>query len=1596
MYKPGEDIWMAVWLTDGITNKASAISEIAYIELISPKGNIEESHRIMASNGRATCDFHIDSASGGGMYRIRAYTNWMQNFGEKYYFEKTIQVQNVALPRLLMKLDMQRKAYGAGDTVKADLLVSTPNNQKLANQQFTYTVNINGSSYLEQTTKTNSEGKSVISFALPQSLNSIDGTLNVAINFRGNTESITRPIPIVRDQIDLQFLPEGGDLVTETENNCAFKAINVYGKPADIEGTVFNKKHQIVARFKSYHQGMGAFKFTPVKGDKYYALIDRPEGILQLYPLPQPIDSGYLMEVPDPQEFINPKAKTTATLRIYSPINTSISIIGQLNGKIYYNASLQVKKGNNNIEIPHRLFPTGIAQFTLFTNGNTETCERLVLIKKNELLKLEITTDKPGYLPRQEVKLKVKATTPDGKPVATTLGIAVADNKQLTLADDKSDNILTYLLLSSELTGKIEEPNFYFNPNETKADTAIDYLLLTQGWRRFTWKDIAETAPKSLLDKLGYNPEKRILCGTIKAKSKDLLSTRLYIKETGQSTQPNKNGYYEFKGLDLTYPLTLIVISAQKDTIKRIIKDYSSASYINESSFFNNYFTEQHNKGYNTIGKVVDNTGNPLPGCNVVIKGTVIGTVTDINGNYCLKTDKTDILQFSLIGYNSMETKASHNKREIITLYQRPINLEEVIVVGYGMIRKREITGSVTTISNQKSISLEVNQDNTSRRTNKNVLKPVSAEYNGSKPSENKPNTGNVIDLTPPSNNSSVENNKIMEDAEQSVYCYVEQMPEYPGGDTEIFAYLAKSIRYPEIAMENGISGRVYVSFVVNENGQISEEKIIRNIDPSLDQEALRVIRNMPRWIPGRQNGRPIRMQMTMPINFRLMEGGSYATYNNDATSKSAQLNYYKNREFYLPQYLPNEEITERTDFRKTIYWNPAFSTDSTGYGETKFFTSDELTTFRVTTEGIGTQGEIGRSEYTFYTSKPVSLDVKMPENIVSGDTLSIPITINNTTNMAVTGQISYDFPKSMKLLNDLPGQVTIGANSTSIFYADFAIGYANNDGSFKIKFDANSYKDAISAPFAIHYQGFPIQHSYQGQNQSNQFIIDIPRIIPNTLKAEVVAYPNLLSTLSSSLEAMLREPHGCFEQASATTYPNILILQYLKKTKQSDNDMEQKALAFIDKGYKMLVNYETSTQGFEWFGKSPAHEGLTAYGLMEFTDMQQVYPSVDNTLIERTKSWLLNRRDYKGGFKITPGKYGFSNNAYLLNNAYVVYALSEIGCNDIRDEFEKAYTDNMDKADAYRIALLANAAINRKDTLKATSLLTKLRKMTDKHQITKLPSETSITGSTGKSLQVETASLIALALLKQPQLDSSLLEQCINFIVGERSFNSYGSTQATILALKALTQYAYHEPKQNGTVTISVNDKTVASGEYTAKQPAPLTLNNLEQYLKPGNNKLDITFNNSGATPKFNMNIGYNQTEPINSIYSAVTISTFYKQTTVAIGGTIRLTIVVANEKNCTQSMSIAMVSIPSGLSIQSWQIKELQEKKLFDYYEIKNNQLYLYFSTMEPNAKNSINLDLKAEIPGKYQPAASCSYLYYNPDFRWWCMGANIEVTK
>src|SRR5262249_25428208 len=264
---------------------------------------------------------------------------------------------------------------------------------------------------------------------------------------------------------------------------------------------------------------------------------------------------------------------------------------------------------------------------------------------------------------------------------------------------------------------------------------------------------------------------------------------------------------------------------------------------------------------------------------------------------------------------------------------------------------------------------------------------------------------------------------------------------------------------------------------------------------------------------------------------------------------------------------------------------------------------------------------------------------------------------------------------------------------------------------------------------------------------------------IPDASKIFVRLYPGPLSQVIEGMDSLLRMPGGCFEQTSSSTYPNVLALDYMKRTKKLTPEVHAKAEGYIANGYQRLLTFEVPGGGFSWFGQAPANKILTAYGLMEFFDMSKVH-DVDPKLIARTQQWLAAQQQADGSWKpdtqfINEGATNRYNSDVLRITAYIAWSLENTGYQGQAVEKAKAFIEKNigagpkgGKVDAYTLAVLANFAADygkdRDFTRQAMQMLLDARTEKDE-QAWWNADETSVY-ATGASASVETTGLAVQA----------------------------------------------------------------------------------------------------------------------------------------------------------------------------------------------------------------------------------------------------------
>jgi len=1474
-YKPGESIWYKGFLSNSTDNKPSSVSDVVYIELSDPWGNVVELHEQNIVNGTFDGAFRLSPDRQEGIYKITGYTAWMKNWGKEVFFSKEITVQKVITPRLLLKLDFEKRAYGAGDEVVANLKVTDLNNVKTTGSKVKSTVRIGGVEYKTLEAKSQ-DGKAVVRFSLPIDLDTADGILQIVVSEKGVEESISRSIPIVMNKIQLQFFPEGGEFIAGTENKVAFEALNEFGKGADVSGEVVDDRGNIITSFGSYHLGMGAFSFAPDKDRKYYARIITPAGNDELRELPAAMDTGYLLSLAE-------KDKHRLTWKIYCPTSNKLTLIAHTQGIIQYSKVLSLKAGENKVEVNTKDFPMGIAVFTLF-DETKEVAERLVFLNQEKQLNIKLNTNKEYYEPEEKVRLSIETTDDKGAPVQANIGLSVVDEQLLTMADDKQDNLLSYMLLSSELKGKIQEPSFYFDPYEPKATESLDYLILTRGWRRFVWESLLSGAPpveiKEMAEKLSS------VYGYVLDKDGQPIQADVYLIEFGgrkriAKLNTTREGHFVFHNVDIA-------------------------------------------EGIHVSTK--------LPNRVFLIKENPVVAVHDA-GIY--NTEEGGVVDLSKPSENIRKLPADTKETERFMSDQSV--LEEVIVTGYGTERKSLYAGAVTTVVSNNMYDIQQTSDIASMLTG-SVAGVMVTPQNG------------VAGSSP-------------------------------------------HIRVRGVSSINNTTNPIWIINGVLVEGDANEA--LSMVNPA-DINTIEVVNS-----PGAAS-----IYGARAINgvILITTKKAYSRYwSQSPKPRYSGANLYK-REFYKATKFT--QTADNPDGNKTtVFWNGQIRTDANGLAWIEFINNKQPSTFRITAEGMApANGLLASTSKRIVTQQVFSIDAKVPIFAGCGDRIEIPVMIKNMSNEPIVAQLSVGTsnPAAAILQEDaFMRDVEVAANMTQTAYITVIAGEETGEVDIAIHARSGEETNHITRQLHVRQINFPYQFSFSGRNMTDNVVFILPDHLNGTVQAEATAYVQLLDELFDGAEGIFREPHGCFEQLLSSAFPNVFALQLMKTTGKTNKAAEEKAMGYLETGYNKLANYETkNTGGFEWYGGSPAHEMLTAYGLVHFYELSKVYNKVDRAMTDRAVNFLLSKRNNDGGFKQNNGRYGFSGAPVNVNNAYIVYAFNEIERGDLVEaEYQSALKEAWKSQDIYRMALLANAAWHQQDMDSYRKLIAHFKEIADKKDLSKLNFEATIVYSSGESRNREAVAYWLMAILKNTNnFDFDLIDKCLNYISKGKSGYGFGNTQATSVCLQALTKYAIIAGSNmiGGNFCLDVNgDKECLDLKPDSEGGMKASIF-FEDKLKKGDNLLSLSFEGSQSSFPYTVNISWFSALPPSSELCPLKLSTEIKTKEIKVNETVRLTVKLKNTESTGKPMSVAIIGIPGGMSLQPWQLKEMQEQEVFDFYEITNDNLVIYYRELGPAEEKTINLDLKAEIPGTYTATTSSAYIYYTDMYKHWIDGIKVTIKE
>ena len=571
-YAIGDNIWFKAYVVEAEDNRLSRLSQILYVDLINDKDSIKQSLRLPLMNGLTWGDFSLADTLREGNYRIRAYTTWMRNFGEEYFFDKTISIGNSISNAVFTTTEYTFSTIGANQKVIADVHYTDLDREPLANREVSYNVQLNFRNIAKGKGMTDSRGHLSISFVNNQPFLLKSGKIYTSIKL-DDTKSVSKTILVsgTSDAVDVQFFPESGNLVYGIRSKVAFKAVGSNGLGVPVSGYITDQNNERLVELKAEHAGMGFFVLRPEEEHTYKAVVRFEDGSEKTFELPKPLAEGYVISV---------NAVDTARLNIKVAVSPSLheagelKLIAQSNGVVHYAAKSPLDKSLFSATLEKKRFPTGILHLTLFSPDNEAVAERLVFINHSTNLSIEVLSEKNETKTREKRRLTIDAKSADGGPANGSFSMAVIDESNVPFEEADEVTILSNLILTSDLKGYIERPNYYFADTSVEKARQLDVLMLTQGWRRFVWKNIlANTYPAII-----YPPETTsTVSGTVTANNngKPVVNGRVTLFSTSgdvllMDTVTNENGRFIFKDLYFNDSTKFIVQARNQNGRKNV------------------------------------------------------------------------------------------------------------------------------------------------------------------------------------------------------------------------------------------------------------------------------------------------------------------------------------------------------------------------------------------------------------------------------------------------------------------------------------------------------------------------------------------------------------------------------------------------------------------------------------------------------------------------------------------------------------------------------------------------------------------------------------------------------------------------------------------------------------------------------------------------------------------------------------------------------------------------------------------------------------------------------------------------------------------
>lgn len=708
------------------------------------------------------------------------------------------------------------------------------------------------------------------------------------------------------------------------------------------------------------------------------------------------------------------------------------------------------------------------------------------------------------------------------------------------------------------------------------------------------------------------------------------------------------------------------------------------------------------------------------------------------------------------------------------------------------------------------------------------------------------------------------------------------------------------------------------------------------------------------------------------------------------------------------------EPVRVRQFFPETLYVNPQVITDTRGRASVNLDMADSITTWRLTTLASSAAGALGSTTAPLRVFQDFFVDLDLPVSLTQNDEVALPVAVYNYLPDAQTVHLKLDMPADawFEMVSDEPEKsLDIAGNQVGVVYFHLA---ARAIGNHKLTVTARGTKlsDAIERGIEVRPDGREVAAAINDRLEGSvRKTVHIPDEALGSASGLLVrVYPGAFSQVVDGLDKLLQMPYGCFEQNASVAYPNILVMDYLRKTKQIKPELEMRVEAYINTGYQRALTYEVPGGGFSWFGQPPAHKVLTSYGLLMFKDMAKVH-HVDPAVIARTQQWLAGQQKQDGSWEVDSGgiQEGIINRQTdaLRVAAYILWGLAESGYQGPQIAKAAAYVGARfeSEKDAYAMAVVANALVCAdKNSAAAARAIERLvaMKVEDARTVYWNSAAPTYTGAGGDAADIETTALAAYALLRAGRA-TTVANKALTYLIGHKDpQGTWGSTQGTVWSLRALLAAMDKAAGDaNGEVVVLINGQQAGAFAITPKDADVMRQIDLKPHVKTGDNEVELKFGGQGSALYAISSKYYLPWKGVRPISDEapdrpLDVMVKYNRTELSVNDMVTCQVRVTNRQPQGVKNVIIDLGIPPGFEVQTGDLAELVGSHKIARFSPTGRQVIVYLDGLQAGQTLSFDYRLKAKFPLKAKTPASTVYEYYTPDHRAQSAPVGLVVAK